>query len=112
MILMTKVIRYLLLSVVITSLVGCVSSGQKQIDNAIADYIKNEKSIAPEPIVAIPVVYLLPCIDPLPPADNDMLSIEDALRDAVVSYTECRDSKNALIEQVKNINKLINTKNK
>lgn len=78
---------------------GCHMNRNVKVENAIEDFIEHEKSV-PVKRVPIAIVYLGRCSDPSPPTDNNMLAYEIALRDAVVSYKECRDSKDALIEQV------------
>lgn len=98
---LNSVLLLLFLLLLVIVLNGCVSTQDKQINSAVVDFIKNESKATQYQPVPISEVFLTPCIDPIPPSSNDMLGYQEALRDAVISYYECKDSKDALILKVR-----------
>lgn len=97
------IIIFFMTIVFTVSLTGCSSTPKisPRIDDAIEEFIDIQRKTMPKRQPPVASIYLEPCLDPSPPETADMLSYEVALRDAVVAYKVCRDSKRVLIDIIK-----------
>lgn len=94
--------KYLILVILLS---GCTVFGSNKTDGrivaAVEDIIEQERKHDLKVDIPILEIYMLPCKKPNAPADSYMVSYEIALRDSVVSFKECNDKYETLIQKIK-----------